>query len=739
MAPGAERSSVRDDIVGGLVSAGVAIPLAMGFGMFAFVSFGDEYFANGALAGLMTALVVGVVSVMMGEKSPTLYAPRITTTFFLGILLYGLVHSDAPIVRSGGLALTLAVIFSIILLGGLFQMLFGLVRLGTLIKFTPHPVMAGFQNAAALLLFLVQLGNVFGFDRSLPFVQALQHIEQAKPLSVMIATLTFIAMWQAKRLLPSVPPLLVGLSVGTIVYYAMLAAGLGAHLGPVIGGVSSPDLTPPMFPRFAELVRHPGLAAVVPTIIGGALALALIASIDALLCARLLAKPGDPRVDGDRLLARLGAGNALAACFGGITSGLNAGPSLVNRAFGGQTPFSVLVNAAMILLAIALLFPLIVYLPRVALSAVIMVIAVQHIDRWTLHTLRRVASGSTPYRRHLMLELMVVAVVAALSVVVNIVVAVFLGVAIAIVLFALRMSRSIVRRSYRGSAVRSRKSRTVQQMMLLERAGDSILIVELQGALFFGTAETLAAEIAAQMQQETRQVILDLRRISEIDSTGGEILRQIDADLSAQGASLALCVIQPSEPAAILADSGVLDAVTPERVFGHVDRALEWAEERLLETSTVDHKAERETPLERAGVFAGLTTEEMATVKRHLRRTESDKGWTVFSEGDPGKELFIIVRGTASAYLRQARAADVRLATFAPGTVFGELAILDPGPRSASVIADDELVCYALSDEGFRSMSADAPNVAIKLLANLGRELSRRLRQANRTIHQLEE
>lgn len=730
---------MRDDIVGGLVSAGVAIPLAMGFGMFAFVSFGDEYFANGALAGLMTALVVGVVSVLTGEKSPTLYAPRITTTFFLGILLYGLVHSDAPIVRSGGLPLTLAVIFSIILLGGVFQMLFGLVRLGTLIKFTPHPVMAGFQNAAALLLFLVQLGNVFGFDRSMPFVQALQHIDQAKPLSVMIATLVFIAMWQAKRLLPSVPPLLVGLSVGTIVYYAMIAAGLGTHLGPVIGGVSSPELTPPMFPRFAELGRHPGLAAVVPTIIGGALALALIASIDALLCARLLAKPGDPRVDGDRLLARLGAGNALAACFGGITSGLNVGPSLVNRAFGGKTPFSVLVNAGVILLAIALLFPVIVYLPRVALSAVIMVIAVQHIDRWTLHTLRRVASGSTPYRRHLMLELMVVAVVAALSVVVNIVVAVFLGVAIAIVLFALRMSRSIVRRSYRGSAVRSRKSRTVQQMMVLERAGDGILIIELQGALFFGTAETLAAEIAAQMQQETHQVILDLRRISEIDSTGGEILFQIDADLSAQGASLALCVNQPSEPAAILADSGVLDAVTPERVFGHVDRALEWAEERLLETSAGDNQAERETPLERAGVFAGLMPEEVTTIKRYLRRTESDKGRTVFSEGDAGKEVFIITRGTASAYLRQARAADVRLATFAPGTVFGELAILDPGPRSASVIADDELVCYALSDESFRSLSADAPNIAIKLLANLGRELSRRLRQANRTIHQLEE
>ena len=737
--PDAEHTSIRGDIVGGLVSAGAAIPLAMGFGMFAFVSLGDQYFANGALAGLMTALVVGVVSVMLGAKSPTLYAPRVTTTFFLGILLYGLVHSDAPIVRSGGLPLTLAVILAIILLGGVFQLLFGLIRLGTLIKFTPHPVMAGFQNAAALLLFLVQIGNVFGFDRTMPFVQALQHVDQAKPLSILVAALAIVAMLQAKSLLPRVPPLLVGLLAGSVVYYAMIFAGLAAQLGPVIGGAPSTELTPPMFPRFAELAHHPGLGAIVPTIVGGALALALIASIDALLCARLVAQPGDPRIDGDRLLVRLGAGNVVAACFGGITSGLNLGPSLVNRAFGGRTPFSVLINAAVILLTIALLFPLIAYLPRVALSAVIMVIAVQHIDRWTLHAFRRVASGSTPYRRHLILELLVVVIVAALSVILDIVAAVFIGVAIAVLLFAVRMSRSIVRRSYRGSAVRSRKSRTVQQMAVLETAGSGILIVELQGALFFGTAETLAGEIAVQMQQKTNQVILDLRRVTEIDSTGAELLHQIDADLSAHGVTLAICVLQPSEPAAVLADAGVLDGVTPERVFGHVDGALEWAEERLLGSPGDDSAAEQETPLERAGIFAGLTSKELATIGRYLRRTEIDKGRTIFGQGEAGSELFIITRGTASAYLHQDRGADIRLTTFAPGTVFGEMAILDPGPRSASVIADDALVCFALSDEDFALLSSDAPKIAIKILANLSRALSRRLRQANRTIHQLEE
>ena len=87
-------SNLRGDIVGGIVSAAVATPLAMGYGMFAFVSLGESYFASGALAGLYTAVIVAIVCVLLGDKSTTVYAPRITSTFFLGLLIYGLVHSE---------------------------------------------------------------------------------------------------------------------------------------------------------------------------------------------------------------------------------------------------------------------------------------------------------------------------------------------------------------------------------------------------------------------------------------------------------------------------------------------------------------------------------------------------------------------------------------------------------------------------------------------------------------------
>src|SRR3954463_5399708 len=156
------QANLRSDVIGGLGSAGVAIPLAMGYGMFAFIALGNDYFPDGALAGLVTAAIVGFACVALGDKSSNLYAPRVTTTFFIGILLYSLVHSDVPVLKSGGLGLVIPVIFSIILLGGVFQALFGLARLGPVIKHTPQPVMAGFQNAAALILFLVQTGKGVG-------------------------------------------------------------------------------------------------------------------------------------------------------------------------------------------------------------------------------------------------------------------------------------------------------------------------------------------------------------------------------------------------------------------------------------------------------------------------------------------------------------------------------------------------------------------------------------------------
>ena len=322
--------NIRDEVIGGLVSAAVAIPLAMGYGMFAFVSLGDKYFAYGALAGLSTAFLVAIVSVLLGDRTPTVYAPRINSTFFLGALLYGLVHSETAVLNTAGIAAVLLVFFSTVLLGGIFQALFGLIKVGTVIRFAPHPVFAGFQNTAAALLFLVQLANVSGLDEAKPFTFVLSHPDAIKPLSVFVAALTFAVMWNARRINAKIPPLVLGLAIGTALYYALRAFGLGDHLGSTIGNVSDETLSAMPWKNFGDMAHTATLLALWPTVVGGGLALAIIASIDALLCAKLVSQPGDARVDADRLLVRLGLGNFTAALFGGITSGINIGPSLTN-------------------------------------------------------------------------------------------------------------------------------------------------------------------------------------------------------------------------------------------------------------------------------------------------------------------------------------------------------------------------------------------------------------------------
>jgi CRP-like cAMP-binding protein/anti-anti-sigma regulatory factor len=523
-----------------------------------------------------------------------------------------------------------------------------------------------------------------------------------------------------------------------VIYYALLALGFGAHLGPVIGSATNAALNPSLIPNFAGLVHDGSIVEILPTVFAGAVALALIASIDALLCARLATPPGDAKVDSDRLLVRLGVGNMLAAAFGGITSGINIGASLVNRAFGARTPLSVLVNCVAILLAFSLFFPLLAAVPRVALSAVIMVIAIQHIDPWTMQMLKRVASSTARQRRLIGLELFVVLLVAVLSIAINIVAAVFIGIAIAVLLFVVRMSRSNIRRMYRCDTIHSRKSRPAKEVEVLERKGGGILVMELEGALFFGSAERLANEIDATLPADSRCLVLDLRRVNEIDSTGGQIISGINAALTRKGTRLVLALNRHGETAARLADLGVLDGIAAAKTFDDVDRAIEWAEDALLRDELSEQGQEQEIALENVSILSGFDAGDMAALKAHLTRVMHPKGRVIFSEGDPGKELFIIVKGTASAYLRQSNGGDIRLVTFAPGTVFGELAILDAGARSASVIANTDLVCHVLSEAEFAVLSARNPSVAIKLLASLGRELSGRLRRANRTIHQLE-
>jgi len=720
------------------MSAAVAIPLAMGYGMFAFVSLGDGYFGNGVLAGLWTAMVVGIVCVVGGNPSPTVYAPRITTTFYLGLVLFGLNHSTLATLRAGGVPAVLAVFFGIIFLGGMFQALFGLIRLGTLIKFTPHPVMAGFQNAAALLLLLVQSSTLLGMDHSVPFARVKDHLAESHPLTLLVVAAAVLVTWNGKKIAPKIPPVLQGLAAGTVAWYALTALGLRALLGPVIGDIPQGLITPLNLEPLRDVAGASDVLELSSLMFFAALALAFIASMDALLCERIVAGPTAPPRNSDVQLVRLGVGNMLAALCGGITSGLNIGPSALNKAQGGRTPLSVVVNVLVIFGTVLLLMPVLGHLPRAALSGVIVVVAIQHFDPWTIGLVKRMLTQPQARRRDLVIELVIVLVVALLSVLVNIVTAVFIGILIAAAMFMLRMSRSVIHRCYHCDTVRSNKNRDSHSMALLAEHGGRVAVFELEGPIFFGSAERLAVQVRAAIAADTRAVVLDFRRINDIDSTGAGVLMQLQQGLAADGRSVRFSGMQHRlHVGTLMTDLGVLTAIPASMQFPDVDRAIESAEDELLATLPDARNQLQDVPFESLDLLSDLQPQERETVRQFLSERKFERGEVVFREGDEGSELFVITQGHACVELRLGDAPPIRLATFASGTTFGELALLDLQARSATVVADVPLTCYVLTRERFADMQAREPAIAVRLLVNLGRELSWRMRRANQMVHQL--
>lgn len=715
----------------------MAIPLALGYGMFAFVALGERYFAVGVMAGLVSAMVVGFSVILLGDRSRAIYAPRIVTTFFIGALLRGMVLSDAPLLEAGGGDTTAVVLLLVVLLAGAMQILFGWVRLGSLLKHTPQPVLAGFQNAAAILLFLVQCSNFLGLPKQTPITQLPGQLSQLQPLTLCVGLVTFGCMWHAKRVLATVPPLITALSLGTVTYYGLVATGFADQLGPRIGDahILLSDIW--LLPRWVQLAQHAALLDFLPTLLGGALGLALIASLDALLCTRLLAGAGSRAVDSDRQLMRLGLGNMLAASVGGITSGVNLGPSLVNRAFGARTRLSVLVNASLVLLTLWFLLPLVAYLPRVVLSATIMVIAIQHLDASTVPLLRRLARGEFADRRSMAVDLGLTMLVTMLAISIDIVTAVLIGVMLAVIVSVTRLSRSVIRTDYGGDQVRSRRRRDPAAESILQARAAQIRVLVLEGAVFFGTAERLFAAMETAVTQGARCIILDLRHVTYIDSTGARLMVSMLHMLNGHDAVLLLSHLDAHGPgAATLADAGMLAALSAQRVFRDTDRALEYAEDRLLAdaSSTVPDAF---LPLECQPLFAGLSAPDVNLACAVFHPRLYPERAVLCREGETGRELFVICSGSASVYLAGRAGGSTRLVTFAAGTSFGEMALLDAQPRSATIIADRSLRCYVLDAQGFDQLKQTSPAVAIQLLVNMNRQLANHVRQGNRTIDQL--
>ena len=239
-----------------------------------------------------------------------------------------------------------------------------------------------------------------------------------------------------------------------------------------------------------------------------------------------------------------------------------------------------------------------------------------------------------------------------------------------------------------------------------------------------------------QLGDEVDSVIVDFRRVHQADAPASELLRRMCAAAGASGRTLLLTGLGGA--LAGLRDAvGDLAAGGSVRVEADVDAALEWCEDRIL--AGLSEGADlSEFSLARLEIFQGLSREEHRLLESIAQPMTFDKGEVILREGDPARVFFVLVRGSVRIALTVAGERMRRIAGIGPGMPFGEMALFDGGRRSANVIAEESVVCYGISVESLREISVTHPNIMATILANLARDLSERLRRANREIRALD-
>lgn len=243
------------------------------------------------------------------------------------------------------------------------------------------------------------------------------------------------------------------------------------------------------------------------------------------------------------------------------------------------------------------------------------------------------------------------------------------------------------------------------------------------------------------MELETLEyLILDVKRVMEIDECAKTLLVQLNDWLVAQGKQLIFAHL-PESFAHLLKQEP--ETVWTDKSFFHdTETALEWCENRLVaEERPGPVVGNSRVPLTAINILAGFDAQETALIESIVEEVHYAAGETIIRENDAADALFLLAAGTVSVCLRLTDGnRQRRLSTITPGLAFGELALLDGGKRSADVIAADEpALCYVLPIAKLRALASNHPAIETKLIFNICRELSVRLRRADAEIRTLAE
>ena len=732
------------NILGGLTCGANLFPIVMGSGLVAIAPLGPEYTATGIAAGI-SAGVIGVFAASLASKSQSLISlPKSS----LAILVAGLFaqFGNDPAIQAlvqrydGDLGMFyLGTIAICMMLAGALQILFAALRLGVLVTYIPYPVVAGFMNGVACLIFLGQLPVVLGANPGDGIMEVIETENKMLGVAMLIGVSVIVSIVLMRRFFKATPNALIGIFVGVLVFQLFFTDQPVATLAAAGSEVKATVPIPGVFLEVVDTLSTADLMLLLTKIAGTAIVIALIGSFQSLVSLTVVDTLLGVRTNRNRELVAQGLGQIATGAFGGLPSSGSIGISRMIHELGGTAKAVTLISGLCLLLVVTQAPWIMQYIPKAAVAAVIMISAIAIIDGWSRQLfLRVIIQRTSNVSRALLISFSVSLCVTAMVLLVGIIEAIMAGMIIALLVFFQRSRELVLRRSTYGDTTRSRTERCSEEVDYLKEHGRRIAIFEIQGPVFFGTADQLAEDIE-KVIGDVDTVILDFRRVSDIDASGAFVLRRFDNLFDKYGKTLLLSHI-PYGPAMkeFLINMGVNRPFNENRVHDDLDDALRHAEDNIL-TTYFCRLPEDEFDLREFDTLRNFTPKELQDLKSRMTRCTYEAGTPVMAYGAKTDFMLFLVKG--SVRIQRAIEGEDRvlhLATRRPGVILGEMALLTEQPRTADVCAETDVIGYKMEKVDFDKFCEQQPRAAILLVKNIAGILSLRVNDMLGAIENLE-
>ena len=536
---GLHFDNIRGDIYGGLTAAVVALPLAMAMGVASGV---------GPIAGMYGAIFVGFFAALFGGTPAQVSGPTGPMTVVMAAIFiqYTSMFPDDP---AQGAALA----FTVVMMGGLFQIIFGLLKLGKYIELVPHPVVSGFMTGIGVIIILLQFGPLLGQAAgSKPLEAALsipQNITLYDSTSLMLGIITLVVVFGIPKFLPKVnklaPSPLVALVIGTLVYLFFVPAGNT----PIIGDI------PTGFPEF----RYPVIELdLLLQMIASGITLAGLGAIDSLLTSLVADNVTRTLHKSDRELIGQGIGNTIAGLFGGLPGAGATMRTVVNVKAGGRTPISGALHAVILLAIVLGAGALASDIPKAVLAGILIKVGVDIVDWDYLKRLKNAPKAG----------IVIMLTVLIITVTVDLLLAVGIGMVMASFLFMQRITdmqvASMKAVTKPGDATNYERALSEQETEIMEQANGQIMLFHMRGPMSFSSAKSLVKRHA--MVTDYQVMLLDLSDVPNIDFTTSRALEDIIIDTISAGQHIFL-VGACDEVCDMLKQQGVLEHIDAGNMY----------------------------------------------------------------------------------------------------------------------------------------------------------------------------